>query len=115
MEIVFRVRMTMTPIVIIPHALGNLETKSSVAKVSILNCIDLFWGTELTAALSYKHDELSVHSGGGKAYIDFETQAAWITLVTAKSILLTSNKYSTHWIPSRHAGIPRHWVVRLVE
>ena len=29
------------------------------------------------AALSYKHDELSVHSGGGKAYIDFNTQAAY--------------------------------------
>lgn len=29
------------------------------------------------AALSYKHDELSVNSGGGKAYIDFGTQAAY--------------------------------------
>lgn len=29
------------------------------------------------AALSYIHDELSVHSGGGKAYIDFGTQAAY--------------------------------------
>jgi len=37
----------MTPIVIIPHAQGNLETKSSVAKVSILKYIDLFWGAEL--------------------------------------------------------------------
>jgi hypothetical protein len=51
MEILFRVRMTMTPIAIIPHALGNLETKSSVAKISILKCIDLFWGARISGSL----------------------------------------------------------------
>jgi hypothetical protein len=51
MEILFRVRMTMTPIAIIPHALGNLETKSSVAKVSILKCVELFGGGRISASL----------------------------------------------------------------